>query len=53
MTTAGQIAIVLVILGLIAGGSMIAWIFVFYSAAKADKAEPSSDGSSSHLGDHA
>jgi hypothetical protein len=32
---------------------MIAWIFLFYSAAKVDKAEPSSDGSSSHLGDHA
>ena len=53
MTTAGQIAIVLVILGLIAGGSSIAWILLFYSAAKADQAEPSSDGSSSHLGDHA
>ena len=53
MTTAGQIAIVLGMLALIAGGSTVAWVFLFYSAAKADRAEPSSAGSSPRLSDHA
>ncbi|MGA7173198.1 MAG: hypothetical protein WCB86_02875 [Candidatus Dormiibacterota bacterium] len=52
MTTAGQIAVVLIMLALIAGGSLIAWIVLFYSAAKTEGAEPPSAGSSSHLGDH-
>ncbi|HVB13912.1 MAG TPA: hypothetical protein VNH38_04045 [Candidatus Dormibacteraeota bacterium] len=52
MTTPGQIAIVLVVLALVAGGSMIAWVYLFYFAAKAESAEPPSAGSSSHLADH-
>lgn len=53
MTTAGQIAIVLGMLALIAGGSTIAWVLLFYSAAKADRPEPPSPGSPPHLGDQA
>lgn len=52
MTTPGQIAVVLIMLALIAGGSLIAWIFLFRSAAKTERAEPPSSGSSQHLGDH-
>jgi hypothetical protein len=48
MTTAGQVAIVLGVLALIAGGSLIAWIVLFYSAAKSDQTEPAPASSSSH-----
>ncbi|HVC38752.1 MAG TPA: hypothetical protein VNH20_02100 [Candidatus Dormibacteraeota bacterium] len=39
MTTPGQIAVVLAVLALIAGGSLIAWTVLFYSAAKAESSE--------------
>jgi hypothetical protein len=52
MTTSGQIAVVLIMLALIAGGSMIGWIFLFHSAAKAESANAPPAGSSSHPGDH-
>ena len=52
MTTAGQVAVVLIMLALIAGGSLIAWVVLFHFAAKAEDTQPPAAGSSSHLGDH-
>ncbi len=36
MTTAGQVAIVMAMLALLAGGSLVGWIVLFRYAARAD-----------------
>ncbi|MGH7643634.1 MAG: hypothetical protein ACRENX_11630 [Candidatus Dormibacteria bacterium] len=51
MTTAGQVAVVLIMLALIAGGSLIAWIFLFRLAAKAENPSSPGAGPASHLSD--
>jgi hypothetical protein len=53
MTTAGEIAIVLGMLTLLGGGSLIAWIFLFLHAAKTEREASTSNGTASHVGDHA
>ncbi|HEY6539048.1 MAG TPA: hypothetical protein VI138_08455 [Candidatus Dormibacteraeota bacterium] len=52
MNTAGEIAIVLGMLVLIAGGSTIAWVFLFLSASRTERREATSKGSARRLGEH-
>jgi hypothetical protein len=51
MTTPGQIAVVLSMLTLVAGGSLIVWIFIFHRAARAEQVPPPIPGLEGHLGD--
>lgn len=52
MTTAGQIAIVLGMLALLAGGSLIGWIFLFLAASKAERTPRRSSGTKPPAADH-
>ncbi|MGC2192651.1 MAG: hypothetical protein WA751_09990 [Candidatus Dormiibacterota bacterium] len=52
MTTPGQIAVVLSMLTLVAGGSLIVWIYLFRKAAQAEKVPPPIPGLGGHTGDH-
>jgi hypothetical protein len=52
MTTAGQVAIVLGMLALLAGGSLIAWIFLFLSASKAERTQRHIPTPPPPVGDH-
>lgn len=51
MNTAGEIAIVLGMLALIAGGSTIAWIFLFLAASKAERTQRRSSGTKPPVAD--
>lgn len=52
MTTAGQVAIPFGMLALVAGGSLIAWIFLFSSASKTERTRRRSSGTPPPGGDH-
>lgn len=52
MTTAGQIAVVLFMLALLAGGSLICWVLLFRFAAREESSPPRVPGASSQLGGH-
>ncbi|MGH7691498.1 MAG: hypothetical protein ACRENY_07850 [Candidatus Dormibacteria bacterium] len=51
MNTAGEIAVVMVVLWLIAGGSAIAWVYLFYLAGRAERANPPTPATSPPLGE--
>lgn len=52
MTTPGQIAVVLIMLTLVAGGSLIGWILLFHKAAQAEGVPPPIPGLEGRLEDH-
>ncbi|MGH7640983.1 MAG: hypothetical protein ACREOL_08785 [Candidatus Dormibacteria bacterium] len=51
MATAGEIAVVLIVLALIAGGSTVAWVYLFRAAAKVEEANPPSPLNYSRAGE--